>query len=256
MKIIFTRYYQTNWSLKWTILRRAHFFQQRTVDGCLSPSNPARQPKAPSLENSLRLVITRSFFQVLLRQEHHDEGPREEVRVQVRLPRSGGSDAARRRGSGRLQVPKRAVHVRLRARQVKPHAATGRLRLGLRSRWPFPICLQLLVHEPGREPVRGPPHGLRPCAASSGHLSALRMTHRRALERPGYATLTTFYSREFNRPPPSRSSAPPSAGVDHTYAFLHSLFLVFVLLRFKNRFICPLCDFFFLFLIIFSSFFF
>lgn len=211
----------------------------------------AAQPRS-ALSRESFVTTTRPFFQVLLRQEHHDEGPREEVRVQVRLPRSGGSDAARRRGSGRLQVPKRAVHVRLRARQVKPHAATGRLRLGLRSRWPFPICLQLLVHEPGREPVRGPPHGLRPCAASSGHLSALRMTHRRALERPGYATLTTFYSREFNRPPPSRSTcAAVGRCRPHLRVFPQSLPSLFVLLRFNNRFICPLCDFFFLFSIIF-----
>ena len=148
----------------------------------------------------------RICFQVLLRQEHHDKGPREEVRVQVRLPGSGGSDAARGCGPSRVQVPKRVVYVRLRARKIEPNAATGRLRVGLRSRRAFSIGLQLLVHESGCQPVRGTPHGLWSCAASFGHLSALRMTHRRALGRPGYATLTSFYSREFNRPPPSRST--------------------------------------------------
>lgn len=162
----------------------------------------------------------RIYFQVLLRQEHHDEGPREEVRVQVWLPGPGGSDATCGCGPSRVQIPKRVIYVRLWAREVEPYATTGRLRVGLRSRRPFPIGLQLLVHESGCQPVCGTPHGLWPCAASSGHLSALRMTHRRTLGRPGYATLTSFYSREFNRPPPSRSTCavgPWIPQIDHTF---------------------------------------
>jgi len=127
------------------------------------------------------LKVARVCLQVLLRQEHHDEGARQEVRVQVRLPGFGGCDAAGGGRSGGLQVPERAVHVRLRARQVEPDAATGGVGLGFRSRRPLSISVELLVDEPGRQLVRRPSHGLRTRATTSRHLPALRMTRRRAL---------------------------------------------------------------------------
>lgn len=138
-------------------------------------------------------------LQVLLRQEHHDEGSRQEVRVQVRFPGSGSRDAAGGGRSGGVQVPERVVHVRLRSCQAEPDAAAGSVGFGFRSRRPLSIGIELLVDEPGRQLVCRPSHGLRTRATSSRHLSALRMTRRRALGRPGHAALKHFYRKSTSR---------------------------------------------------------
>lgn len=148
-------------------------------------------------------------LQVLLRQKHHDEGARQEVRVQVRFPGAGGRDAAGGGRSGGVQISERALHVRLRPRQAEPDAAAGGVGLGLRSRRPLSIGVELLVDEPGRQLVRRPSHGLRTRATSSRHLSALRMTRRRALGCPGHAALKRFYRKSTH--PPSSPSPPPSS---------------------------------------------
>ena len=49
---------------------------------------------------------------ILLRQEHNDQGAWEEVRIQVRFPRTCTSDSADN-GRSYLQVPVRSVHVRV-----------------------------------------------------------------------------------------------------------------------------------------------
>lgn len=136
------------------------------------------------------LKVASVCLQVLLRQEHYDEGARQEVRVQVRLPGIGSRDAASGGRSGGVQVPERAVHVRLRACQAEPHATAGSVGLSFRSRWSLPIGVELLVDESRRQLVRRPSHGLRTRATTSRQLSALRMTRRRALGcYLGHATL-------------------------------------------------------------------
>lgn len=178
-------------------------------------------------------------MQVLLRQEHHDEGARQEVRVQVRFPGSGGSDAAGGGRSGGVQVPERAVHVRLRSRQAEPDAAAGGVGFGIRSRRPLSIGVELLVDEPGRQLVRRPSHGLRTRATSSRHLSALRMTRRRALGCPGHAALKRFYRKSTSRCchvvadnvcnrklhsllfPLPHPRPPPEARTAHCFRYLH-----------------------------------
>jgi len=132
-------------------------------------------------------------LQVLLRQEHHDEGARQEVRVQVRFPGAGSRDAAGSGRSGGVQIPERALHVRLRSRKAEPDAAAGSIGLGFRSRRSLPIGIELLVDEPGRQLVCRPSHGLRTRATSSRHLSALRMTRRRALGCSRHTALKCFY---------------------------------------------------------------
>lgn len=138
-------------------------------------------------------------LQVLLRQEHHDEGARQEVRVQVRFPGTGSRDAAGGGRSGGVQIPERALHVRLRPCQAEPDAAAGGVGLGFRSRRPLSIGIELLVDEPGRQLVCRPSHGLRTRATSSRHLSALRMTRRRALGCPGHAALKPRFYRKSSR---------------------------------------------------------
>lgn len=153
-------------------------------------------------------------LQVLLWQEHHDEGARQEVCVQVRFPRVGSRDAAGGGRSGSVQIPERALHVRLRPRQAEPDAAAGGVGLGFRSWRPLPIGIELLVDEPGRQLVCRPSHGLRTRATSSRHLSTLRMTRRRALGCSGHAALKRFYWKSTESYPPPSPSPPPLAAYE------------------------------------------
>lgn len=96
-------------------------------------------------------------MQVLLRQEHHDEGARQTVRVQVRLPwaddrvppkptaNAAAAAVVRGRSAPAAAVVRFAVHVRVRVRRSVRPAARGPVKLVVVGGRDIPARAVLLV---------------------------------------------------------------------------------------------------------------